>query len=128
MKKVHREGIANEILMHIRANRKHAGELYLQDIVGMDKEGNEVHMEDKIADEAENVEAQVTFKLQAARLYDAVKRVLQGREKVVIVLRYGLANHNAMTQKEIADMLNISRSYVSRIEKKALAKIGEEMA
>jgi len=119
--------IDNEILMSIRAGKKHAGDIYLQDIVGVDREGNEVRIEDKIADDRDSIDEQVALKMQIHWLYEVVRRVLQGREKTVILLRYGLMNGEEMTQREIAEMLDISRSYVSRIEKKALKKIGKEM-
>jgi len=119
--------IDNEILMHIRAAKKYSGDVYLQDIVGVDREGNEVRVEDKIADETDPVDDQVNLKMQIKRLYDVIRRVLHGREKTVIELRYGLVDADEMTQREIATMLEISRSYVSRIEKKALGKLGKEM-
>jgi len=119
--------IDNEILMHIRAAKKYSGDVYLQDIVGVDREGNEVRIEDKIADETDPIDEQVNLKMQILRLYDVIRRVLHGREKTVIELRYGLADVDEMTQREIATMLDISRSYVSRIEKKALGKLGKEM-
>ena len=119
--------IDNEILMSIRAGKKFAGDVYLQDVVGVDREGNEVRIEDKIADDRDGIDEQVALKMQIRWLYDVVARVLRGREKTVILLRYGLSNGDEMTQREIAAMLGISRSYVSRIEKKALKKIGKEM-
>jgi len=119
--------IDNEILMHIRAAKKYSGDVYLQDIVGVDREGNEVRIEDKIADDSDSIDEQVNLKMQMARLYEVIRRVLHGREKTVIELRYGLSDTDEMTQREIASMLDISRSYVSRIEKKALGKLGTEM-
>jgi len=119
--------IANEILMHIRAAKKYSSDIYLQDIVGVDREGNEVRVEDKIADDSDAIEDQVSLKMQINRLYNVIRRALHGREKTVIEMRYGLAEVDEMTQREIASMLDISRSYVSRIEKKALGKLGKEM-
>ena len=119
--------IDNEILMHIRATKKYSGDVYLQDIVGVDREGNEVRIEDKIADDTDAVDDQVNLKMQIKRLYDVIYRALQGREKTVIQLRYGLSDADEMTQREIATLLDISRSYVSRIEKKALYKLCKEM-
>ena len=119
--------IANEILMHIRAAKKYSSDVYLQDVVGIDREGNEVRVEDKIADDTDAIEEQVNLKMQIKRLYDVIYKALHGREKTVIELRYGLADADEMTQREIASMLDISRSYVSRIEKKALGKLGKEM-
>ena len=113
--------------MHIRAAKKYSGDVYLQDIVGVDREGNEVRIEDKIADDSDSIDEQVNLKMQILRLYDVIRRVLHGREKTVIEMRYGLSDIDEMTQREIANMLDISRSYVSRIEKKALSKLGKEM-
>ena len=119
--------IENEILMHIRAGKKRGGDIYLQDVVGVDREGNEVRVEDKIADDKDPIDDQVSLKLQLRRLREVVNRVLHGREKVVIEMRYGLDAQDEMTQREIAVVLGISRSYVSRIEKKALSKLCREM-
>ncbi|MCL2399802.1 MAG: sigma-70 family RNA polymerase sigma factor [Defluviitaleaceae bacterium] len=113
--------------MSIRSGKKYAGDVYLQDVVGVDREGNEVRIEDKIADDRDGIDDQVALKMQIRWLYDVIRRVLRGREKTVIELRYGLFNGDEMTQREIAAQLGISRSYVSRIEKKALKKIGKEM-
>ncbi|MCL2197968.1 MAG: sigma-70 family RNA polymerase sigma factor [Defluviitaleaceae bacterium] len=121
--------IANEILMHIRAIKKTTGDIYLQDIVGVDREGNEVRVEDKLADEKEDISDQVSVKIQLKKLRESVYKILYGREKTVITMRYGLGPEmEEMTQREIAGVLDISRSYVSRIEKKALGKLRKEMA
>jgi len=113
--------------MFIRAVKKSAGDIYLQDIVGVDREGNEVRIEDKLADGKEPIDEQVTLKIQTKYLRDLVGEVLHGREKTVIKMRYGLdPKVEEMTQREIAGKLNISRSYVSRIEKKALARLRKE--
>lgn len=101
--------------MNIRAGKKFAGDVYLQDVIGVDREGNEVHVEDKLADDKESIDEQVDMKMQIKRLYEVIRGVLRGREKTVIELRYGLADGDEMTQREIASLLGISRSYVSRI-------------
>jgi RNA polymerase sporulation-specific sigma factor len=119
--------IDNEILMHIRASKKFINDVYLQDPVGIDNEGHEVRVEDKLADETDAIDEQVDLKMGVKKLCAAMKKVLHDREKNVIILRYGLTSGDEMTQREIADMLGISRSYVSRIEKKALMKLGREM-
>jgi RNA polymerase sporulation-specific sigma factor len=113
--------------MSIRVGKKHTGDIYLQDIIGVDREGNEIRIEDKIADDKDGIDEQVSLKMQIKRLYEVIRLVLRGREKTVIEMRYGLAGSDEMTQREIASLLGISRSYVSRIEKKALKKIGKEM-
>ncbi|MCL1844544.1 MAG: RNA polymerase sporulation sigma factor SigK, partial [Defluviitaleaceae bacterium] len=105
--------IDNEILMFIRGGKKSAGDISLQDVVGVDREGNEVRVEDKLADDKEAIDEQVGLKMQIKRLREAVRRVLFGREKTVILLRYGLGDsQEELTQREIASHLNISRSYV----------------
>ena len=119
--------IDNEILMFLRTSRKYANDVYLQDIVGVDREGNEVRIEDKLADDKDPVEDQVGLKLQKKRLREVIDLVLRGRERMVIERRYGLDGEDEMTQREIASDLDISRSYVSRIEKKALGKLAKEI-
>ena len=113
--------------MHLRTSKKHSSDIHLQDVVGVDREGNEVRIEDKIADDKDPIEDQVDLKLQLKRLCDVVKNALHGREKEVIEMRYGLGNEDEKTQREIAGVLGISRSYVSRIEKKALSKLCKGM-
>lgn len=119
--------IENEILMDMRTAKKQQNEVYLQDPIGTDKEGNEVTLIDIVSAENEDIDEQVDLKMQIKRLYEKMKSLLKGQEKTVIELRYGLTNGKEKTQREIADMLGISRSYVSRIEKKALKKLSEEI-
>lgn len=119
--------IENEILMDMRANKKIQNELFLQDPIGTDKEGNEVTLIDIVSAENDNIIEQVDLKLQIKKLYENMKKFLKAQEKTVLELRYGLFNGTEKTQREIAQMLGISRSYVSRIEKKALKKLKKEM-
>lgn len=119
--------IENEILMDMRANKKIQNELFLQDPIGTDKEGNEVTLIDIISADNDNIIEQVDLKLQIKKLYENMKKFLKTQEKTVLELRYGLFNGTEKTQREIAHMLGISRSYVSRIEKKALKKLKKEM-
>ncbi len=119
--------IENEILMYIRSNKKYNKDVYLQDTIGIDKDGNEVTLEDKVADDSMSIDEEVTLKMQSKVLYEKMKKVLKGREKTIIELRYGLINGEELTQRDIAKILGISRSYVSRIEKKALEKLYKEM-
>lgn len=119
--------IDNEILMDMRANKKIQNELFLQDPIGTDKEGNEVTLIDIVSAENDNIIEQVDLKLQIKKLYENMKQFLKDQEKTVLELRYGLFNGTEKTQREIAQMLGISRSYVSRIEKKALKKLKKEM-
>ena len=113
--------------MYIRSSKKYTSDIYLQDTIGIDREGNEVRVEDKLADEKDSIDEQVDLKIRIKRLCGAITKVLHNREKNVIMLRYGLQDGDEMTQREIAQMLGISRSYVSRIEKKALLKLGREI-
>lgn len=119
--------IENEILMQIRSTKKIQSEVSLQDPIGIDREGNEIALIDIIGNEAESVVDEVELKMQVKRLYSKMREVLKNREKVVLELRYGLLNGTSKTQREIAKMLGISRSYVSRIEKKAIKKLGKEL-
>jgi RNA polymerase sporulation-specific sigma factor len=118
--------IENEILMQIRSNKKSQNEVYLQDPIGVDREGNEITLIDVISNDADSVIDEVELKMQVKKLYSKMKSVLKKREKTVIELRYGLCNGVVKTQREIAKMLGISRSYVSRIEKKAVKKLSKE--
>lgn len=118
--------IENEILMVIRSSKKSKSEVFLQDPIGIDKEGNEISLLDVLGTDNDAVVDEVENKIQIKKLYSKIGSILKGREKVVLELRYGLTNGNAKTQREIAQMLGISRSYVSRIEKRALKKLGKE--
>lgn len=119
--------IENEILMQIRSNKKIQGEVSLQDPIGIDRDGNEISLIDVLGSDAESVVEEVELKMQIKRLYNKMKDVLKHREKIVLELRYGLSNGTSKTQREIAKMLGISRSYVSRIEKKAIKKLSKEL-
>ena len=113
--------------MYIRSSKKYSKDVYLQDTVGIDKDGNEVTLQDKVADDSPSVDEEVGLKLQIKALYEKISKILKGREKTIIELRYGLSNGEELTQRDIAKKLGISRSYVSRIEKKALEKLEKEM-
>ena len=119
--------IENEILMQIRSTKKIQSEVSLHDPIGVDREGNEITLIDVIGNETESVIDEVELKLQVKRLYNKMKSVLKKREKTVLEFRYGLLNGTSKTQREIAGMLGISRSYVSRIEKKAIKKLSKEL-
>ncbi len=118
--------IENEILMTIRASRKTKGEVSLQDPIGMDKEGNEITLIDILGTDPDSVTDQVELKLQVRRLHEKMQSVLKKREQIVLEMRYGLSNGKSKTQREIAQILGISRSYVSRIEKKAIMRLAKE--
>ena len=117
--------IDNELLMMLRMRKKTSREVSLYEPIGMDKEGNEINLLDII--EGENVDVPEIMDLEAdtRRLYQILHKVLSEREQEVLRLRYGLFGEEEKTQREIAQRLNISRSYVSRIEKTALKKLKE---
>ena len=118
--------IENEILMTIRADRKLKGEVSLQDPIGVDKEGNEISLLDVLGTDPNSVMDEVELKMAVKKLYKKMQSVLKKREKMVLEMRYGLLNGKNRTQREIAQILGISRSYVSRIEKKAIMKLSKE--
>lgn len=115
--------IENEILMLLRSERKQAREVSLYDPIGTDKEGNEINLLDIIESEEKDIVEKMALDSNVRKLYQHVEAALTPREKQVIHLRYGLYQHSPVTQREIAKQLGISRSYVSRIEKKALEKL-----
>lgn len=115
--------IENEILMTIRAAKKIKTEVSLHDPIGIDKEGNEISLIDILGSDNDIILDEVELKMQIKKLYQKMDKVLKKREKTVIELRYGLSNGIVKTQREIAEMLGISRSYVSRIEKRAIKKL-----
>jgi RNA polymerase sporulation-specific sigma factor len=119
--------IENEILMTIRASRKTKSEVSLQDPIGVDKEGNEITLIDILGSHPDTVTDQVELKLLTVKLYKKMQTVLKKREQIVLEMRYGLTNGKTRTQREIAQLLGISRSYVSRIEKRAIMKLAKEM-
>ena len=119
--------IENEILMNIRTNKKNKVQVSLQDPIGMDKEGNEISLIDVLSSEKDSVIDKVEMKLQIKALYNKINSALTEREGEILKMRYGLKDGKCKTQREIAGMLGISRSYVSRIEKKALKKLKKEL-
>lgn len=118
--------IENEILMSIRASKKNRGEVSLQDPIGTDKEGNEIKLIDILGTDPDKVVDEVALKLQTKELYQKMQSSLKKRERLVLEMRYGLHNGENKTQREIAQLLGISRSYVSRIEKRAINKLSKE--
>ncbi len=117
--------IQNEILMYYRSNKKNQFTVSLNDSIGYDKEGNEINLVDMLEDKSEDILDTIQIKDNINLLNKYMKK-LNKREKEIIIKRYGLNNEKDLTQKEIADSLGISRSYVSRIEKRALTKILRE--
>ncbi|MEE0714804.1 MAG: RNA polymerase sporulation sigma factor SigK [Blautia sp.] len=115
--------IDNELLMLLRSKKKTNREVSLYDPIGTDKEGNEISLLDIIETEPVDVVKNYSLKQDIAHLYQLLPKVLTTREREIIKLRYGLYGEQELTQREIAKRLNISRSYVSRIEKNAILKL-----
>lgn len=118
--------IENEILMHVRSTKKSKSEVYLQDPIGVDKEGNEICLIDILGTDSEKIVDEVDNKISTKKLKALINKILDEKEKIIIELRYGISGE-PLTQREIAKMLGISRSYVSRIEKRALKKLAKAM-
>ena len=114
--------IDNELLMHFRAKKKHSREVSLYEPIGTDKEGNQIHLLDIAGCEDVDVVEEMEQERKTRCVMELVPKVLEERERYIIVSRYGLFGRKAMTQREIAKTLEISRSYVSRLEKRALQK------
>ncbi len=119
--------IDNEILMYIRANKKHKNNISLQEAVGSDKEGNEITLMEVLPDPSPDPFLKIENKATMEKVLTVIKSALDERELKIICMRYGLLGESVLTQIEIAERLDISRSYVSRIEKKAIGKIRKAM-
>lgn len=119
--------IENEILMTMRTSKKHRSNVSLNEPIGVDKDGNELVIMDMLESD-KNVIEDVENSIMMEKLSAITKSVLDEREYQIIKLRYGLENTGALTQREVAKKFNISRSYVSRIEKKALEKIKKSVS
>lgn len=112
-------------MMYLRAEKKYSSDLYLEEPIGSDSDGNEIVMMDIISSKQEDIDEKIYKKQQIEILLNKLNDVLEDRERDILIMRYGLFNTDEMTQIEIAEKLNISRSYVSRIEKKAVEKLGK---
>lgn len=117
--------IDNELLMMLRSNKKQSKEVYLYEPIGADREGNEINLLDIIESSDKDIVDNIELKENIGKLYELVNSILNEREKEIICMRYGLGYSQEITQREIANKLGISRSYVSRIEKKAIKKLSE---
>ena len=120
------EQIANEILMHFRAQRKTQGEVSLSDAIDGDGDGNSLSLMDTISVDDDMLE-ELDARDACIQVRECVKKCLDAREAAIITLRYGLNDRKPLTQREVAAQCGISRSYVSRIEKKALKKLETAM-
>lgn len=118
--------IDNEILMYLRSTKKLNAEVYLNEPIGKDKDDNVVTLQEVLENNDRNIEEEVDLKMKIKKLYKKMGEVLKDRERTIIELRFGLDGRKPKTQHEIADMMGISRSYVSRIETKAIGKLGKE--
>lgn len=114
--------IDNEILMFLRKNKKRRGEVSFEDSLSYDAEGNELHLEDILGTDADIVTRGIEEENDKKDLYREITK-LNDRDKEIMILRYGLFNHEEMTQKDVAEKLGISQSYISRIEKKVIRKL-----
>ena len=117
----------NEILMYLRSTKKQGCEVSMDESIGTDKEGNSMTIADVLMSDAAEIPELIMQKLDAKRLYDAMSRTLNPQEKKIMLWRYGIAGIQKRTQQEIADELEISRSYVSRIESRCLKKLAKEL-
>ena len=118
--------IANEILMHFRAQRKSAQDVSLSDYIESGSEGAPLELMDVVSEHTDLLE-EIAAREQIARLHGVIDRCLTPCEQQVIVLRYGLDGQSAKRQREVAQVTGLSRSYISRIEKRALQKLRQEL-
>ena len=119
--------IDNELLMYLRAKRKMSREVSLYEPIGTDKEGNQINLIDVVESEDADVVEKIELHKNVEKIYEILPTVLNQREREIIIWRYGLYNSRVQTQREIAKKLEISRSYVSRIEKHALEKLKKSL-
>jgi len=114
--------IDNEILMFLRKNKRKRTEVSFEDSLSFDAEGNELHLEDVLGTEPDIVTKPLDEEVNKTLLNQELEK-LNDRDKQIMILRYGLMGHEEMTQKEVAEFLGISQSYISRIEKKVIKKL-----
>lgn len=119
--------IENEVLMYLRTIKKIGAEVYLEDTIGKDKDDNTVSLQEVIENDERSIEDEVDLKFKIKKLYQKMKEVLKDREKLILEMRFGLDGKKPRTQNQIAKKLGISRSYVSRIETKAISKLSKEI-
>ena len=119
--------IDNEILMYLRSSKKLNAEVFLNEPIGKDKDDNVITLEEILENDSKSIEEEVDTKLKINKMYKKIKEVLKLRERTIIELRFGLNGKKPKTQKEIAKIMGISRSYVSRIETKAISKLAQEL-
>ncbi|MDO5414912.1 MAG: RNA polymerase sporulation sigma factor SigK [Bacillota bacterium] len=120
--------IENEILMVIRSSKKNNAEVSINVPIGTDKDGNEISLNDILGTDPDEIADDLDLKIRIRKMIDTLDHILTDREKKVLIYRYGILGVTPRTQREVAAILGISRSYVSRIEKKALEKLRESLA
>ena len=118
--------IENEILMFLRGSKKTKAEVYLNEPIGKDKDDNEITLLEILENDERSIEDEIDLKLKTKVLYKKMEDVLKDREKEIVILRFGLNGDKPKTQNEIAKLMGISPSYVSRIETKAIHKLSKE--
>ena len=114
--------IDNEILMFLRKNKRRRGEISFEDNLSYDSEGNELHLEDILGTDSDIVTKGLEEEIEKKMLYNEINK-LNERDKKIMIMRYGLFNNEEMTQKDVANLLGISQSYISRIEKKVIRRL-----
>lgn len=114
--------IDNEILMYLRKNKRRKGEVSFEDSLSFDAEGNELHLEDILGTDDDIVTKDLVHEVEKKLLYEEISK-LNKRDKEIMVLRYGLYDNEELTQKDVASLLGISQSYISRIEKKVIKRL-----
>ena len=119
--------IDNEILMYLRNIKKIGAEVPLNEPIGKDKDDNEISLIDILENDERSIEDEIDIKMKIKEMYGKIREMLKGRERTIIELRFGLDGNKPKTQNQIAEMLGISRSYVSRIETKAIGKLAKEI-
>lgn len=118
--------IENEILMFFRNSKKLNSEVYLNEPIGKDKDDNVITLQEVLENNERSIEDSIDLKLKRKKLYEKMDALLKPREKEILILRFGLRNSAPLTQNQVAKIFGISRSYVSRIETKAISKLSNE--
>lgn len=119
--------IENEILMFFRSSKKLNSEVYLNEPIGKDKDDNVITLQEVLENNERSIEDSIDLKMKQKKLYEKMESVLNDREREILSLRFGLNNSKPLTQNEVANIYGISRSYVSRIETKAINKLSKEI-
>lgn len=119
--------VANEILMFFRNSKKLNSEVFLNEPIGKDKDDNVITLQEVLENNERSIEDAIDLKLKEKKLYEKMASILKPREREILILRFGLNNSKPLTQNEVANIFGISRSYVSRIETKAISKLAKEI-